>query len=307
MTDENEWHRPVMVDELLDALALTKTNTVIDATFGFGGHASAALDVLGPEGKLIGFERDPEVAEKARQRGWDHRVTLVNESYVRIPDVVMERGIEPDAVYFDLGVSSFHLDRSDRGFSYEGEGNRFDCRFNPESGRPAADEVLNEASPSELDTILERYGEVRRKGPVRDALLEARPVRTVGDVRSAIRDRLPPHRWKSEAARVFQAFRIYVNDELEHLKEGLEGALNSLKTGGRLVVISFHSLEDRIVKEFLRYEEKECVCPPDLPKCACDKERRCNVASESPLTPGKEEVEANPRSRSAKLRYATRC
>ncbi len=305
--NDYEWHRPVMVDELMDALALTKTNTVIDATFGFGGHATAVLDVLGPEGKLIGFERDPEVAEKARQRGWDHRVTLVNESYVRIRDWVKERGIDPDAVYFDLGLSSFHLDESDRGFSYEDKGNRFDCRFDPKSGQPAAFEVLNEALPSELDTILEEYGEVRRKGPLRDALLEARPVRTVGDVRSVIRDRLPPHKWKGEAARVFQAFRIYVNNELEHLRNGLEGALTLLESGGKLAVISYHSLEDRIVKNFFRHEQKECVCPPDLPKCACDKVKRCRVASDSPLTPRTEEVEANPRSRSAKLRYATRC
>jgi 16S rRNA (cytosine1402-N4)-methyltransferase len=304
---DDEWHRPVMVDELLDALALTKTNTVIDATFGFGGHASNVLDVLGPEGKLIGFERDPEVAEKARQRGWDHRVTLVNESYVRIRDWIRERGIAPDAVYFDLGLSSFHLDESDRGFSYEDKGNRFDCRFDPESGQPAAFEVLNAAFPSELDTILEKYGEVRRRGLLREALLEARPVRSVSDVRLAIRDCLPPHKWKGEAARVFQAFRIYVNDELEHLQDGLEGVLNSLEPGGRLAAISYHSLEDRIVKEFLRHEQKECVCPPDLPKCACDKVKRCEVASESPLLPGREEVEANPRSRSAKLRYATRC
>lgn len=306
MAARDERHRPVMVDELLDALDLKQNNTVIDATFGFGGHASAVLESLGPEGKLIGFERDPEVAEVARQRGWDQRVTLINASYRRLAEEILERGIEPDAIYFDLGLSSFHLDESDRGFSYQDRGNRFDCRFNPESGQPAAFEVLNEASPSELDDLLESYGEVRRLGTVRNALVEARPVRTVGDVRDALEDVLPPDRWKGELARVFQAFRIRVNDELEHLEDGLEAALDGLVSGGRMAAISFHSLEDRIVKNFFRHEALECVCPPDLPVCACDKVKRCEVASESPLTPRSEEVEENPRSRSATLRFATK-
>jgi 16S rRNA (cytosine1402-N4)-methyltransferase len=307
MVNNIDRHQPVLVDELLETLDLKKSNTVIDATYGFGGHANRVLGFLSESGCLYGFERDPEVYRIARGNIADDRITLFNESYARLDEIVGDREITPDAIYFDLGVSSHHFDESPRGFSYERLDDPFDCRFNPSDDTKPAYEVLNEISADELETILREYGEVRRLKQVRDALIEGRPVETVRDLRGILESILPSHKAKGEMARVFQAFRIAVNDELEHLRDGLQAGLDVLKPGGRMSVISYHSIEDRIVKQFFRHEAKDCVCPPDLPVCACDKVQRVEVASESPLTPGSEEVEENPRARSAKLRSATKC
>lgn len=297
-------HSPVMVEELLKTLDLKQSNTVIDATYGFGGHAQHVLDSLGPNGQLIGIERDPDVFRQAQERVDDSRVTLINDSYQRLQSICDSRELVPEAVYFDFGVSSYHFDDSPRGFSYRRPDDPFDCRLNPEGERPKASEILNDCSIEELETILADFGEVRSFKRVRDALLEARPVSTVGDVTRALEEVLPPHKVNGELARVFQAFRIFVNDELEHLEEGVEAAVEVLSEGGRLAGISYHSLEDRILKQVLRYEAKECVCPPDLPVCACEKIKRLQVASNSPLSPSDQEVDNNPRARSATLRSA---
>lgn len=300
-------HRPVMVDELLEILDLEQVNTVVDATFGAGGHASAVLKHLDPKAQLIGFERDPDVFCRVRNQATNSRVTLVNKSYRELDTVLLDQGLTPDAVYFDLGLCSLHLDDSNRGFSFENGDDPFDCRFNPQEGRAKASEILNTVSQSELVQVLEQFGEVRRAKPIAGALVDRRPVETVKDVRSAVESVIPPPHLKGELARVFQAFRIHVNDEFEHLKTGLQKALDALRSGGRIAVLTYHSLEDRIVKDFFRYESKKCVCPPDLPVCACEKEKRCEVLKRSPLTPEREEVEENPRARSATLRAATKC
>lgn len=303
MSTGSDRHQPVMVEELLDVLGLKQSNTVIDATIGFGGHARAVLEELGPDGRLIGFERDPNIYDLiSDQFSDDSRVTIHNDSY-RTMDRVLNSHVDTvDSIYFDLGLSSFHLDESDRGFSFDREDDRFDCRFDPSEAAPAAADVLNNATPSQLTDILKKYGEVRRLDSIREVLLESRPVETVAEVREALEKVIPSHKLHGEMARVFQAFRINVNNEIQHLKEGLEAALDSLKADGRMAVISYHSIEDRTVKQFFRYSAKECICPPDLPVCACDKTKRCEAASESPLTPSNEEVEENPRARSATLR-----
>ncbi len=309
MSDDLRQHVPVLVGELLEQLDLEQSDTVIDATFGFGGHARAVLEQLGPDGRLVGMERDPEVFERAREDfESDPRVTLIQSSYVELQDRLEAEGISSvDAVYFDLGICSYHLERSGRGFSYQNRDDPFDLRFDPDSPGPTAAEWLNNASPSELRSILRDYGELRRLNAVCRALLEARPVDTVGDVVEALERVVPPPGRRAEWARVFQAFRLVVNQELDHLREGLTRAFSHLRSGGRIAVIGFHSLEDRIVKQSFREWANDCVCPPDFPVCACDAVRRCRVLSRSPIQPTREEVEANSRARSAKLRAAEKC
>lgn len=308
MVDLEQIHTPVLVCELLEQLDLSQSDTVIDATLGFGGHAEAILKRLGQQGRLIGMERDPEVFARVAERfGQDSRVFLCRDSFARMRGCAREHQVESaDAVYFDLGLSSYHLDKASRGFSFQREDEPLDCRFDPTSDRPTAAEWLNHVSPKQLRSTLRESGEVRRLHRVTRALLETRPVETVGDVVRAVEGVYPPHKRQGGLARLFQAFRIEVNDELSHLKEGLRQALSLLCPGGKMGVISFHSLEDRIVKEFFRHEQRACVCPPDLPVCACDKQRRCRILTQSPIRASAEEVQNNPRARSARLRVAER-
>ncbi len=306
MTVVNEGHRAVLVDELLEHLDLKQSNKVIDATFGFGGHGRAVLGELDSSGRLYGFEKDPEIYKRAVEKFKDDRRTKIyNRSYHYLTRVAEEEDFKPiNAVYFDLGICSFHLEKSGRGFSFRNDDEPFDCRFNPDSSVRSAREILNNVSPAELRRILVENGEVRRPAPVVRSLLKARPVEKVGEVKEAVeRVVYPPHR-SGELARVFQAFRIEVNEELSRLADSLNQALELLVPGGRLAVISFHSLEDRIVKKFFRRQSEDCVCPPELPVCACEKQKKCNVVTQSPVQPGKEEIEVNPRARSAKLRVA---
>lgn len=305
MTDSSLQHTPVMVDELLEALDLEQSHTVIDATYGFGGHGSAVLAELGPGGRLIGFERDPEVYDRVREDADDPRLTLVNENYRHMGESLPEDVGGVDSVYFDLGVSSFHFDTSERGFSFRRDEDPLDCRFDPDGNAPTGAEVLNRCKPDELRSLFREYGEVRNLEAVVGSILEDRPLETVEELREAVEKAVPYRDRSGELARVFQALRIFVNAELESLEEGLERALDLLSDGGRLAVISYHSLEDRRVKDFFRYEQKDCVCPPDLPVCACDKTRRLKVEDRSPITPQREEIEENPRARSATLRFAT--
>lgn len=299
-------HRAVLKDELITHLDLKKSNKVIDATFGFGGHAREVLAELGPGGRLYGFERDPEVYDRAREKfSGEERVDIFNRSYTNLLRVDAEKDIGPvNAVYFDLGMCSFHLEQSGRGFSFQKEEEPFDCRYNPEGKEPSAYEILNNCSRSELKRILIENGEVRRPGQIARSLINSRPLKKVGEVKKAVEDVIyPPHR-SGELARVFQAFRIEVNEELKHLSKSLKQALDILNPQGRLAVISFHSLEDRIVKKFFRRQARSCICPPELPVCACEKEKKCDVVTQSPIQPKKEEIELNPRARSAKLRVA---
>lgn len=307
MEDSGRDHRPVLLNELVDVLDLAQANTVIDATVGFGGHARAVLDELGPPGRLVGLERDPEIYDRVQSRFQDdRRVTIRNENYCRIGMVAeaLERTV--DAVYFDLGVNSFHFDSSSRGFSFNRESDELDMRFNPDGSAPSAREWINSVDSDRINDTLRRNGEVRASATIAEEICSRRPLTTVGDLRDAVEAVVPPPYRQGELARVFQAIRIEVNDELQHLEDALEQTLDLLEAGGRMAVISFHSLEDRTVKQFFRHEEKSCVCPPELPVCACDKEQTLTVHDRSPITPGKEEIEANSRARSAIMRIATK-
>lgn len=298
-------HRPVMLEEAVAALDLRGGEMVVDATFGGGGHARRILEELAPDGRLVGIDRDPEVVERASELLRDRRFRFISGAYDEVLGRMVEEGSRVDAILFDLGLSSFQIDEPGRGFSYVREG-PLDMRMDPRSGVSAA-EYLNEVEAGELARVLSEYGDVPR-GQARRVAREVarrRPLATTTDLYEAVRAAVGwVERGGNPAKRVFQAVRVYVNDELGRLERALVATERLLVPGGRLVVITFHSGEDRIVKRFISGREGRCVCPPDLPVCACGAGpvfRRGAVRRVS-----EEEVEQNPRSASARLRVAIR-
>lgn len=298
------WHKPVLLEEAVSALALESGSVVVDATFGGGGHARRVLEEV-PSGRVIGIDRDPAAAGRARNLLQKDRFSFVVGSYDEVLWGMVERGERADAVLFDLGLSSFQIDEPGRGFSYVVEG-PLDMRMDPESGVSAA-EYLNTVEVAELIETLGRYGDVPRGEARRVAreVLRRRPLSTTTDLHDAVRAAVG---WKERggnpAKRVFQAVRVRVNDELDGLRRALRATERLLVPGGRLVVITFQSGEDRIVKRFIAEREGRCVCPPELPVCVCGASpvfRRGAV-----VRPSEDEVRENPRSASARLRSATR-
>jgi len=305
-------HVPVLSKEVLHFLNPRRGGVYVDGTVGGGGHAELLLDQVQGDARLIGIDRDPEALEaaSARLERFKDRVTLVRSNFSALQSVLDRLGIDSvDGVLLDLGVSSHQLDTEERGFSYWG--NKLDMRMGPDAEKTAA-QLLAELDEGEIERILREYGEERWAARIARFVVERRKVRPIVDVEdfvSVIKAAIPagarqggPH----PARRSFQALRIAVNRELESLETGLAAAVDRLRPGGRLTVISFHSLEDRIVKTFMRDESKGCTCPPDLPVCACEKKPRLRVLTRKPVAAGDEELKANPRSRSAKLRAAER-
>ena len=305
-------HVPVLKEQVAAYLNPRPDGVYVDGTVGGGGHAELVLERAGAGARLVGIDRDPEALAAAARRlaRFGDRVTLVPGNFRRIGDVLDRIGVDfVDGVLFDLGVSSHQLDDLDRGFSYRGA--RLDMRMGPDTAKTAAD-LLAELDEAELERILREYGEERWAARIARFIVERRKVRPIEDARDlvdVIKAAVPagarrggPH----PARRTFQALRIAVNDELEALREGLAGAVERLANKGRLVVISFHSLEDRIVKTFFRDESKACECPPEAPVCVCGKKPRLRVLTRKPVTASDQEVAENPRSRSAKLRAAER-
>jgi 16S rRNA (cytosine1402-N4)-methyltransferase len=298
-------HRPVMLEEAIDALALDPGASVVDATFGGGGHSRAILDRLGPEGSLVGIDRDPEAAGRASDLWGDPRFEFVFGAYDGALWSMVERGRKADAVLFDLGLSSFQVDEPERGFSYVGEG-PLDMRMDPGSGVSAA-EYLDTVEAVELVRVLSRYGDVPRGEARRVAreVIRRRPLETTTDLYDAVRAAVG---WKARggnpAKRVFQAVRIEVNDELGSLARALDATERLLLPGGRLVVLTFHSGEDRLVKRFISERQGRCVCPPELPVCVCG--ARPIFRRGAVMRPSEREVGENPRSGSARLRVAIR-
>jgi 16S rRNA (cytosine1402-N4)-methyltransferase len=295
----------VMLEETIDALALDSGASVIDATFGGGGHSRAILDRLGPEGSLVGIDRDPEAAGRASDLLEDPRFEFVSDAYDGALWTMVERGRKADAVLFDLGLSSFQVDEPERGFSYVG-GGPLDMRMDPGSGVSAA-EYLDTVEAEDLVRVLSRYGDVPRGEARRVAreIARRRPLETTTDLYDAVRAAVG---WKERggnpAKRVFQAVRIEVNDELGSLARALDATERLLLPGGRLVILTFHSGEDRLVKRFISERQGRCVCPPELPVCVCGARpifRRGVIAR-----PSEREVGENPRSASARLRAAIR-
>lgn len=298
-------HRPVMLEETLAALDLGPDDTVVDATFGGGGHSRRILEGLGASGRLVAVDRDPEAAERASGLLPDPRFGFVSGAYDEVLWGMVEEGRRADAVLFDLGLSSFQIDEPGRGFSYVREG-PLDMRMDPSSGLSAA-EFLNAVDAGELARVFSEYGDVPRGEARRVAreVVRRRPLRVTTDLYEAVRAAVGwTERGGNPARRVFQAVRVRVNDELGGLGRALEASERLLSPDGRLVAITFHSGEDRLVKRFISEREGRCVCPPELPVCVCGARpifRRGVVRR-----PSERELEENPRSASARLRVATR-
>ena len=299
-------HYPVMLEETMEALTLEGTEMIVDTTFGGGGHTRRILRDLRSEGRVLGIDRDPEVA--ARAAGLteeDRRFTFRPGAYDEVLEGLVAEGMKVDAVLFDLGLSSYQIDEAARGFSYVREG-PLDMRLNPERGESAAD-FLNEVEPAEIADVLVRYGDVSRGEARRVAreIVWRRPLATTLELSEAVRAAVG---WKERggnpAKRVFQAVRVYINDEANGLQRALSAAERLLSPGGRLVAITFHSGEDRVVKRFVSERGGRCVCPPELPVCICGARP---IFRKGPVRrPSSREVEENPRSASARLRSAVR-
>jgi 16S rRNA (cytosine1402-N4)-methyltransferase len=306
-------HVPVLADEVREALAVQFGETVIDATFGAGGHAALLAADLDGEGRFVAIDRDPTVRpyfEGFRRRHGGLHTRFLRGDFATVLSQLADNGSRADAILLDLGVSSMQVDRPERGFSYAADA-PLDMRMDPTADLSAR-ELVNEGDERELERIFRRYGEERYARQIARAIVRRRrerPFERTGELVETIKAAIPaPARFGDghPAKRVFQALRIAVNDELEALSAALPAAVELLRPGGRLAVISFHSLEDRIVKRFLREAERGCVCPPDFPICVCGREPVVRALSRKAIRPSAQEIALNPRAASARLRAAIR-
>ncbi|MDY6876946.1 MAG: 16S rRNA (cytosine(1402)-N(4))-methyltransferase RsmH [Chloroflexota bacterium] len=301
-------HVPVLFQAVLDGLQVRPGGRHIDATVGGGGHAAGILTSSSPDGYLLCLDRDPAAVETARARltPYAGRVVFVCSSFSRLAEIARARDFCPaDGVLFDLGLSSLQLADSTRGFAFGVDG-PLDMRFDPTMGGPAAADLVNELPAEELASLLYRYGEERQARRIAEAIVVARPLHTTKELAVVVKRVAGRHGRIHPATRTFQALRIAVNDELAALEAALPQAVDVLAPGGRLVVISFHSLEDRLVKHFMRRESRDCICSPDMPVCTCNHKATLGLVTRKPVRPTADEIAANPRSRSARLRVAER-
>ena len=302
--DNNFYHLPVLLDEVLAGLDIKPDGLYIDGTCGGGGHSSEIAKRLSG-GTLAGIDRDPDAVKAASERLAPYGFKVARGNYSDIRSIARENGITAaDGVLLDLGVSSHQLDTEERGFSYHGNA-PLDMRMSQE-GQTAAD-LVNTLAEEELSRILFEYGEEKFSRRIAGEIVRRRsvkPIETTGELADIVRDSIPAKfkRDKNPCRKTFQALRIAVNCEFEHLDRGLDEAFELLKTGGRLCVITFHSLEDRIVKQRFASFCKGCICPPDFPQCVCGHTPRGRLVNRKPVEASTEELEKNPRSRSAKLR-----
>ncbi len=300
-------HIPVLLKEVLEGLAVKPGGLYIDATVGEGGHAEAILEASSPDGCLLGIDVDEEAIKRASERlvRFKGRVALVKASYTNLVNIARKEGfLQVDGILFDLGFALFQVEDAKRGFSFYLNG-PLDMRYDRTS-KLSAYHIVNRLSEEELADIIWKYGEEPKARRVAKAIVQARPIRSTLELARVVEQVVGSGGKIHPATKVFQAIRIAVNQELDNLKEALPQAVELLKPGGRLAVISFHSLEDRIVKEFFRQESRDCICPPELPVCVCHHKATLKVITPKPIQPSPQEVEANPRSRSAKLRIAER-
>jgi len=266
------------------------------------------LAASSPGGRLLGLDRDPAAVEVARARlaPYGERVVFVHSSFTRLAELARACNFAPaDGILLDLGFSSLQLADSTRGFAFMADG-PLDMRFDPAAGGPTAAALVNDLPSEELATLLRRYGEENKARRIAEAIIAARPLHTTGELSAVIEQAVRRRGHIHPATRTFQALRIAVNDELGALEETLPQAVEILAPGGRLAVIGFHSLEDRLVKRFMRRESRDCLCPPGLPICICGHRATLRLVTRKPVRPAADEVAANPRSRSARLRVAER-
>ena len=299
-------HIPVLLHEVLAGLAVAPGGRYLDGTVGGGGHAAAILEASAPDGHLLGLDRDPEAVARAAARlaPFGSRVRLEHASYTRLLEVAESAGWLPlDGVLLDLGFSSWQIDDPARGFSFRLEG-LLDMRFDQQSAEPSAADLVNTLDVTALADVLYHYGEERRSRRIARAIVAARPIHTTGRLAEVVLEAVGRRRDEAlhPATKTFQALRIAVNRELEAVEQVLPRAISALRPGGRLAVISFHSLEDRRVKQHFRRESRACVCPPEIPICVCQHKPVVRQLHRKPVSPSEAELRANPRSRSARLR-----
>jgi 16S rRNA (cytosine1402-N4)-methyltransferase len=300
-------HTPVLLSEALRALAVQPGGRYIDCTVGAGGHAAAILDHSSPGGQLLGIDADPAAIEAARERlqHYKESALLVNDNFVNLQAICIKYDFFPvHGIIFDLGLSSLQLNGGGRGFSFQTDA-PLDMRFSPTQPTTAAD-IVNTAPEARLAHIIRTYGEENRSHRIARTIMQNRPVATTRQLASLVETAIGRSGHIHPATRTFQALRIAVNHELEHLEAALRQAVELLGYEGRLVVISYHSLEDRIVKQFMQRESRGCICPPDTPACICGHTPRLKLVYKKVVTPTPAEVDLNVRSRSAKLRAAER-
>jgi 16S rRNA (cytosine1402-N4)-methyltransferase len=300
-------HTPVLLSEVLQALAVQPGGRYIDCTIGGAGHAIAILEHSSPGGQLLGIDADPDAIDTARNRleNFKDSALLVNDNFTNLQSICIKYDFFPvHGILFDLGLSSLQLDSADRGFSFQHDA-PLDMRFSPEQEITAAD-IVNDTPEPKLASIIRTYGEESFSNRIAQYIVRERPIDTTLQLARLIEKAIGRRGKIHPATKTFQALRIVVNHELEYLESSLRQAIDLLGHEGRLVVISYHSLEDRIVKQIMQKEARGCICPPGTPVCVCGHTPRLRLVNKKVTTPSEAEITLNPRSRSAKLRVAER-
>ena len=303
-------HTSVLLRETVDALHVRPDGIYVDGTLGGGGHSSEIAKRLSEGGRLIGIDQDAAAIEAAAKRlgEFGDRVTIIRSNYADMKTRLLQAGITSvDGILLDLGVSSYQLDDAQRGFTYREEDAPLDMRMDQRQEYTAR-EVVNSCSAEDLTRIIREFGEEKFAGKIAHRIVQERekgPIETTGQLTQIVKDAIPARAratGRHPARRTFQAIRIEVNGELRVLRESLDDMIDLLNPGGRICIITFHSLEDRIVKDAFRRAENPCICPPEFPVCVCGKKPKSRVITKKPVIPSEEEMEQNPRSKSAKLR-----
>ncbi len=300
-------HTPVLLNESIENLISDKSGFYFEGTIGFGGHTELILAHLADDAKYIGTDKDAIAYEHCKNKFQnDKRVELYNASFTNIIDISKIEFIEKfDGIFADLGVSSFQLDNKDSGFTFR-EDVPLDLRMDKSKGEPASF-FLNKISENELVDIFFKYGEERNSKKIAQAICSYRlneKIKTSGQLKAIIEEFTPERYLNKTLSRIFQALRIFVNNELDELEDFLEKAVSVLNKNGKIAIITFHSLEDRIVKQFFKEKTKTCICPTDYPVCMCDTKPELKIVTRKPIVPSGDEIKENRRSRSAKLRVA---
>lgn len=307
-------HKSVLLEETIDSLMVKPDGIYVDGTLGGGGHASEVCRRLGEGGRLIGIDQDADAIRAASERlkPYGDHVTVMRSNYVNIAQILSDLGIEKvNGIYLDLGVSSYQLDTAERGFTYRDENAPLDMRMDQRNTKTAAD-IVNTYTESDLYRIIRDYGEDKFAKNIAKHIVkrrEEKPIETAGELTEVIKTAIPMKVRATgghPAKRTFQAIRIELNQELEVLKNSIDTMIDLLAPGGRLSIITFHSLEDRIVKNRFRTNENPCICPPGFPVCMCGKKSKGKVITRKPILPSEVEMEENPRAKSAKLRVFER-